>query len=590
MMTPRARRAARALLRRTGLLTPCAAAKRHLALWVDPAARSRERERRAEFAAIRRAYGRPLGCRLGGDRPDGSALLVSIGFIDGVKWELPLLKGLELGGLEPVVLTWRDPWLVRFYRLAGVRRVVFWDEFVDEAAREADLRRAEAWLGAIRHIHELLKVTDGDVRVGKLATSTAFRRLRVGSLDVSSPQARSALAPFLADALAYARAAERIAREMRPRVALFADKGYTPHGELFEWCVAHGIDAATWGVAPQSHGVILKRYAPEHLDEDPASLSPATWQLVQAMGWTGAERKRLFEDLRESYATGDWFSEVGTQFHTRVFDAGEVRRRLGLDATKKTAVIFPHILWDGTFFEGTDLFANYEEWLIETVRAACANPRVNWVLKFHPANLVKNARDGVGGEPAEVTALARAIGSLPSHVRVMHPQSEVSTFSLFDVMDSCVTVRGTIGMEAAAFGIPVLTAGTGRYDRRGFTIDSDTQAAYLDRLRHIQDIPRLTPMQQERAQRFAYGVFVLRPLVWTTIRLGYRRDQTASCTLDVGPATKADWLTAPDLAAFAEWALHSHQPDFLVTEPRASGAGAVPERARVGELQGSRHA
>ena len=34
---------------------------------------------------------------------------------------------------------------------------------------------------------------------------------------------------------------------------------------------------------------------------------------------------------------------------------------------------------------------------------------------------------------------------------------------LFKVIDYGITVRGTIGIELPCFGIPVITAGTGRY-------------------------------------------------------------------------------------------------------------------------------
>ena len=35
-------------------------------------------------------------------------------------------------------------------------------------------------------------------------------------------------------------------------------------------------------------------------------------------------------------------------------------------------------------FYGRDLFADQEEWFVETVRAAAANDAVNWVVKLHP--------------------------------------------------------------------------------------------------------------------------------------------------------------------------------------------------------------
>ena len=191
-----------------------------------------------------------------------------------------------------------------------------------------------------------------------------------------------------------------------------------------------------------------------------------------------------------SYLSGEWYGKSAPSSTRTLQEAAEIRRALGLEVGKKTAVIFSHIFWDGTFFYGTDLFGSYEEWFVETMKVACANPHVNWIVKIHPANIVKNVRDGVGSEPSELTAI-RSLGEpLPPHVRVVQPDSRMSTLSLYSVMDYCVTVRGTVGIEAASFGIPVLTAGTGRYDRLGFTIDSESRAQYLDRLAHIHKFLR----------------------------------------------------------------------------------------------------
>ena len=86
-------------------------------------------------------------------------------------------------------------------------------------------------------------------------------------------------------------------------------------------------------------------------------------------------------------------------------------------------------------FYGRDLFADQEEWFVETVRAAAANEAVNWVIKLHPANVWKRKRDGVTDELDELVAIRKHVGALPEHVRVLEPTSDVSTWSLFDATD-----------------------------------------------------------------------------------------------------------------------------------------------------------
>ncbi len=333
------------------------------------------------------------------------------------------------------------------------------------------------------------------------------------------------------------------------------DPGYTPRGELYDACLAAGVDTITWNAAHCNNALMLKRYHAANSDVHPASLSDDTWKRLQAEPWTDGKRQAIGSELRRAYTSGDWYSEVGTQFNTRPVTSGELRARLGLDANRKTAVIFPHIFWDGTFFWGIDLFSSYAEWFVETVRAAAANTGLNWIVKVHPAHRVKNAREGIDAECSEMVAIRQHFGELPSHIRLMPADSDINTFSLFDVMDYCVTVRGTVGIEAATFGIPALTAGSGRYDRRGFTIDSTSRSEYLNRIAHIQDIPRLSDRERELAQRYAYGLFVRRPLRLSTVTLEYQKDAKASPHTHVSARTSEDLRSALDLRAFSDWVI-----------------------------------
>jgi hypothetical protein len=309
---------------------------------------------------------------------------------------------------------------------------------------------------------------------------------------------------------------------------------------------------------------MLKRYTLANRDYDLNSLSDASWQAVREMDWDRRRSEELKRELSACYVRGNWYGEAGTQFDKRLLDVDAVRQRLRLDPAKKTAFIFPHISWDASFGRGQDLFESYDEWFIETVRTACANDRLQWVIKVHPAHVLKS----LYGErrPTEEETLRRRIGRLPPHVSLLSADSDISTFSLFPVMDYCLTVRGTAGLEAACLGIPALTGGTGRYDRKGFTIDSATPQQYLDRLANIQDIPRLSTAQIELAERYAYGLFLLRPLSLSNVTMGYHKkygEENLFSLVQISMRTSKDWEEARDLRAFADWVTKSDEEDFL---------------------------
>lgn len=197
------------------------------------------------------------------------------------------------------------------------------------------------------------------------------------------------------------------------------------------------------------------------------------------------------------------------------------------------------------------------------MRAACRNDSLDWIVKTHPANLVKKHREGYVGEWAEIEAIRGEIGELPRHVRMLAPETDISTFSLYAAMDYCVTVRGTVGIEAALFGVRTLTAGTGRYDGLGFTVDSDTPEEFLGRLENLGSLPQMTPAQIELAGKFAWGVFMARPFKLESMRLDFERDATASTRVSFGRRSKDDLFAAPDMRKFAAWAFESTAEDYL---------------------------
>ena len=139
----------------------------------------------------------------------------------------------------------------------------------------------------------------------------------------------------------------------------------------------------------------------------------------------------------------------------------------------------------------------------------------------------------------------------------------INTYSLFSVMDYCLTVRGTIGIECASHGIRVLTAGSGRYDHRGFTIDSSTAAEYLERLATIQGLPPLNARELALAERYAHAAFLLRPWPLSSIVIEHDRDIEATMRVRVAATTSNALREAADLRAFGEWAADGKQEDFL---------------------------
>ena len=547
---------AKRLARQIGLATPLHWYREVL----SPEGRRARRRDQADLAALGEQFPTIASqIERAAGAADAVALMVSYDRPNMVAMQLPIFAGMAAAGITPVpILSSLAKHRQRaLYNRCGVNTFAAWDMRVERQDHAPLLER----LAEARSQNDVVALRWRGVAVGKYAVSTLMRRLRQGHIDPAVPEVRRLLH------LAVARTAEltdtgfALLEQWRPSTVVVVDRGYSPEGPLFEACLQRGIAPISFNAAHRDNTLMLKRYGGSNATVHPSSLSDKSWAHIRSMPWGAAEWGHLSGELEQCYTSGQWYGEVGTQFNTRPIDRTQLLARLSLDPAKRTVLLFPHIFWDATFFWGEDVFRDYEDWFRETVRTAWSTDSVNWIVKVHPANLVKNQRDGVTEMSSEEQVLAE-FGTVPRHVKVLPADTDISTLSLFRIGDICLTVRGTVGIEAAAFGLLVITAGTGRYDGLGFTLDPRTQPDYHATLARLATLPMPTDEQVELARRFAYGVFLDRPLELSTIRFAYAQDAAATLQIEIADGAGTTTSNAPDIQAIAAW-LRSGEEDFM---------------------------
>jgi len=488
-----------------------------------------------------------------------TALIVGQAYLPFARLEALIIKALQMAGFQTVIVGNRRYDFLRYGYLAGNRVVYGFSDFDAEGDPEWVSRQVDQ----LRSLSDWLSLEYDGVHVGRFTIATTLRSLRTGQLNFGSPAIQEKLKEILTSSVRTARAGSGLLREIKPDCVVLMDRGYSGQGEVFDLAVNSGTDTITWHLGYKSNCLVVKRYHAGNERQHPLSPSAESWSRLSAVPWQRDYGRKIREELFQCYQSQDWFSVVGTQFDKQILSQQMTRQKLGLSPDRKVAVIFPHILWDGSFFWGEDIFDDYTDWFIETIRAASANPRLDWVVKVHPAHLVKAKQNRDENRPSELEVIERLFGDLPAHVKLVYPDTELSTYSLFEVADYTVTVRGTVGIESALFGVPVVTAGTGRYDRRGFTLDSSNRQEYLEKLANLEKFPRLTSEQVETAERYAYGVFFGRPLALSCASLEYERDATATPRVKVHCQTREQWLASPDMRRLAAWIADGKAEDML---------------------------
>jgi hypothetical protein len=491
-------------------------------------------------------------------------LLVSLtGAPEQVQLESILAKALQVHGGDMSFLTSRGyRRALRELRALNVGPLVFSDDYAPGSSGYA--AKARRLIGDCTTVRDFKELDYRGARIGRQALSSVVRARYEPRIDLRDPELRESVARSVARGMEAVDMAERLLDATRPDALLMIERGYAGVGAIFDVALARDIPAVQFQSSHRDDAFVLKRYSLANRELHPRSLDESTWQRLLAAGFGPAESAALEAEMA-AVEHARWFLAARFRHSAQRRSREELRRYLGLD-DRKVAAVFSHVLWDASMFYGRDVFDDQGEWFSETVRLAAADDRVQWLVKLHPALYWKLRDEGVTAEPAELAMIRDAVGELPAHVKLLAPDAPVSNVDLFGLVDACLTIRGTVGIELPPLGVPVLTAGTSDYSGRGFTVDATTREEYAANVRSIAELPRLRPEQQRLAQLYAYGVFCRRPWRFSSFTLEYLAAEETGALgfrIDLNVTRERELRLAPDLESFASWMLDSDEPDYV---------------------------
>jgi hypothetical protein len=485
------------------------------------------------------------------------------------KTALLLGTALRRRGLAAVVVmpNARGHRTCRYAAAFGVDRVLATDRVrVTSAERRECDTAVEAMQGNVDDFDALKSWTFRGYQAGMHLLSTLIRRAFDGSPDLAPAGNRDRLTSIAHDVARNYVVAERLVHELRPRCVLVEEANYSANGPLVDVATDAGIDVIQTITIWRDDAFLSKRLTAATRRVDAKSVARATFERLACVPLTPTENAELDDDFDNRYG-GTWQLSRQFQPDTEACGADDIVAELGLDPDLQTAVVFAHVLWDASLFYGEDLFDNYAAWLVQTISAASANPRLNWVVKAHPSNVFRSRHGHVSGESSELTLIRERLTEVPDHIRVLPPETRISTRSIYEFADVGITVRGTPGLEMACFGKTVLTAGTGSYSGLGFTIDSSTTHEYLERLAAIETLEPPSPDATDRARRYAHTLFSRRPWRPVSFENRFEFPDRGWHPLDRNVRLRAHSHEALDAAGdldeWAAWVLDTTDLDYL---------------------------
>ena len=191
-------------------------------------------------------------------------------------------------------------------------------------------------------------------------------------------------------------------------------------------------------------------------------------------------------------AGGSTNTDINQQMAYRSPETGaQLHKRLGFAEDAFVALICCHVWYDFPHSFGMQNFTDFADWTQVTLEHAASIQSVIWLIKPHPTE------SWYGG-----FRLMDMVGSLPHHVHIL--SEDVSIGAALEIANAVITIHGTVAVEAAGRGIPVLCADRSYYSDWNFTTEARDRDDFVAKLNAVHT---LLPPDREaiaRAAAFAY--------------------------------------------------------------------------------------
>jgi hypothetical protein len=349
--------------------------------------------------------------------------------------------------------------------------------------------------------------------VGRMAWSSLNRHLKGLLVEEAAltPEQEAILRKYLYAALVNVHAANEATSEITPASVLTSHGVYVDYAPAMSIAFQKKIPAVSWSSA----------YADGH---HYFTVPKGANQLLLQ----GITNDELWKQRAAAPLTPGQEAQLEAFLHHRYFRAGArdinvvaapesreaLRRRIGLRSSKPVFCVFAHVNWDACFDMSSMIYPNANAWTLETIRHAIGNDSVDWIIRVHPGELTDGSVLSTGD------IIKKEFPEPPAHIKILWADSDINSYGLFQLIDGGVTIFGTVGVELAAMGKPVILAGQAHYGAKGFTHDAGTQVEYVAMLARAAEMTPLSPEQTALARRYAYWYFVQRQIPIRAIDLG----------------------------------------------------------------------
>jgi len=404
-----------------------------------------------------------------------------------------------------------------------------------------------------------------NIPYGKMALSTYSRKNTTGTFNLNNKDQKEYLIYWLQYMFSLKKSSDIIINKFNEPIFFFSEVFMEEFGAIYYSALELNKDIIQFFTSSREDSVVIKR---RNKTNDREHISAISEELISYFSRKFPENVNLIvkKNFEDRYSK-KWNFSARNIINTSNLNKDESRKYLKLKKDQKVAVLFNHIFYDTLFYNGEDLYESYANWFIKTIKLACKNKSITWFIKIHPANLWRGEFEDLNQlayKFEEESLVKKHIGKLPKHISFIYPDTKLSPLAWMNLCDYGLTVRGTIGIELAALGKTVITAGSGRYEKANISINPKSIEDYERIILNLHNIKR--EFSQELAIKLAYYTFIMKPYkfeIMEPIKMkGYKN---GNHVMNLGFKLKNKKINIQNCLKFIDWCENNSSLEFINT-------------------------
>jgi len=160
------------------------------------------------------------------------------------------------------------------------------------------------------------------------------------------------------------------------------------------------------------------------------------------------------------YGFKEEFKDLDDYFNTNKYD--------------RTYALFPNVPWDASLTRANKAFKDVYDWTSSSIDLFKENPNLQLIIKIHPGEKLSESENTISDY------IKRNYVQIPDNIKILPPDTPISPYNLFSIIDAGIVYNGTPGIEMALEGIPSIVTGVTHYNNLGFTNDITSKNQYKD--------------------------------------------------------------------------------------------------------------